>query len=124
MASLAAWIGRKGPLWLVLFAILVHAGLPVGSPLQRTIGSAFSASTSDVSLSPQRKELVVASGQEVDPGSGGEDGGGAAGQAAIQVRWHVAARVAPASVGTRFLYPDPVIAWRLSAFPVRAPPSA
>ena len=42
-------------LWLVVASIFVHALLPAGSPLVRTAGSAFSVSTSDVSLPPVRK---------------------------------------------------------------------
>jgi hypothetical protein len=42
--------------WLLLAAIFAHALLPVGSPLFRSNGSAFSASTVDVSLAPSRKD--------------------------------------------------------------------
>ncbi|WP_114950741.1 hypothetical protein [Sphingosinicella terrae] len=41
-------------LWLILAAIFAHALLPVGSPIERISGSAFSAATSDVSLAPGR----------------------------------------------------------------------
>jgi hypothetical protein len=47
-----------GPsLWLLLVSIFVHALLPTGSPIHRATGSAFSASTTDVSLKPARKPL-------------------------------------------------------------------
>lgn len=44
-------------LWLLLVSIFVHALLPTGSPFHRAMGSAFSASTTDVSLKPTRKPL-------------------------------------------------------------------
>ncbi|QAY76039.1 hypothetical protein [Sphingosinicella sp. BN140058] len=45
--------------WLLLASILAHALLPVGSPLARTSGSAFSASTADVSLGASRDEALA-----------------------------------------------------------------
>lgn len=42
-------------MWLLIAAIVVHAFLPLGSPLQRGSGSAFSASTSDVATRPRRQ---------------------------------------------------------------------
>ena len=42
-------------LWLLLASILFHALIPVGSPLEPTTGSAFSASTVEVALAPGRK---------------------------------------------------------------------
>ena len=44
-------------LCLLLVSIFVHALLPTGSPFHRAMGSAFSASTTDVSLKPTRKPL-------------------------------------------------------------------
>ena len=43
-------------LWLSIATALGHAIAPVGSPLARTAGSAFSASTTDVALAglPER----------------------------------------------------------------------
>lgn len=43
-------------LWLLLAAILTHALIPSESPLARTTGSAFSATTLDVSLAPRKGE--------------------------------------------------------------------
>lgn len=40
--------------WLLLLAILTHALLPLGAPWARTSGSAFSASTVEVSTAPAR----------------------------------------------------------------------
>ena len=42
-------------LWLSIATVFTHAVLPVGSPLARTSGSAFSASTVEVSLGPSRR---------------------------------------------------------------------
>jgi len=41
-------------LWLSFATVLGHALVPVGSPLAKRAGSAFSTSTSDVSLGPSR----------------------------------------------------------------------
>ncbi|MDT9601054.1 hypothetical protein [Sphingosinicella rhizophila] len=41
-------------LWLILATIFAHALLPVGSPMSRASGSAFNATTMDVSLAPAR----------------------------------------------------------------------
>ena len=46
-----------GWLWLTLAAVLVHALLPVGSPVVRTVGSPFSSATVDVSTAPARRLL-------------------------------------------------------------------
>ena len=46
-------------LWLSIAMVLGHALAPVGSPVARTKGSAFSASTSDVSLGPSRAGLTA-----------------------------------------------------------------
>lgn len=43
-------------LWLCLATVLAHSVLPVGSPLAPRHGSAFSASTTDVALSPSRRQ--------------------------------------------------------------------
>ena len=44
-------------LWLSLATVLGHALAPIGSPLKPRAGSAFSLSTSDVSLGAQRTGL-------------------------------------------------------------------
>ncbi len=66
-------------LWLLLATIATHAVLPSGSPLARTAGSAFSATTIDVTLTPQRKGILKES-HRLEPetagsgsGSGGQD---------------------------------------------------
>ena len=47
-------------LWLLVATIAIHAILPVGSPLARSSGSPFSASTVDVSTAPSRKANALA----------------------------------------------------------------
>lgn len=70
---------RRRPLaalWLVLAAIFAHALLPVGSPLARASGSAFSATTPDVSLAPARSgaHAFLAAGEGgSSTGLGGSD---------------------------------------------------
>lgn len=51
----------------LLLTVLGHALIPVGSPLARTTGSAFSASTADVSLGAARREAGVAAEQALEP---------------------------------------------------------
>ena len=49
------WI-RQACLWLSIATVFAHAVLPVGSPLARASGSAFSASTLEVALGPSRRD--------------------------------------------------------------------
>jgi hypothetical protein len=54
--------------WLIVAAIFIHALLPAGSPLQRNAGSAFSATTVDVTTIPKRRDqgrenMTAASGE-------------------------------------------------------------
>ena len=62
-------------LWLILAAIFAHALLPVGSPMDRTFGSAFSATTFDVSLAPRGEASTLLVQQETgsSAGLGGPD---------------------------------------------------
>lgn len=46
-------------LWLSLATVLGHALAPIGSPLNPRAGSAFSLSTSDVSLGAQRAGITA-----------------------------------------------------------------
>lgn len=43
-------IGRRLLLWLLLLVVAAHAASPLGQPLERAAGSAFSAATADVAL--------------------------------------------------------------------------
>lgn len=54
-------------LWILLATILGHALVPVGSPMARTAGSAFSASTADVALGTSRREAGSRTGQALEP---------------------------------------------------------
>ena len=63
-----AW--RQGlAFWLLFLSIFTHALVPAGSPLHRTSGSAFSATTTEVAIAPKRKPL---SAKEVQSGAGDE----------------------------------------------------
>ena len=65
---------RMAALWLILATIFAHALLPVGSPLSRNSGSAFSATTPDVSLVPARGGASAVLARE-DGGSSASLGG-------------------------------------------------
>ena len=54
-------------LWILLATILGHALMPVGSPMARAAGSAFSASTADVALGTSRREAVSKMGEALEP---------------------------------------------------------
>lgn len=70
-------------LWLLLVSIAAHAMLPVGSPMVRSKGSAFSATTFEVAITPKRKartnrEALVEANRHDDKilraGTGGDSG--------------------------------------------------
>ena len=63
-------------LWVTAIVVLTHAVLPVGSPLSRDYGSAFSASTADVTLgTSQRPEMRALFGRSgLSGGEGGTSG--------------------------------------------------
>ena len=111
-------------LWALIVTIFAHALLPTGSALARTPGSAFSASTSDVSLAPSRKASVAATRQD-QPTDG--DSGAGANEAAIPLS--LTDNVRAGTPGARekpFLMPD---GGRVPAVPdtsvqARAPPVA
>jgi hypothetical protein len=54
--------------WLLLVTIFLHALVPIGSPLARTNGSPFSASTIEVSTTPSRATTAPAREQVGEPG--------------------------------------------------------
>lgn len=61
MVTLSRWM--QGP-WRIIAAVLLlviatHAISPVGQPLNRDVGSAFSAATANVSLACAQQVLVV-----------------------------------------------------------------
>ncbi len=55
--------------WLLLLTVLTHALLPLGAPWTRTSGSAFSASTVEVSTAPARARQQAKAGltRRADP---------------------------------------------------------
>ncbi len=64
-------------LWLLIATALGHAVAPVGSPLARTSGSAFSAATTDVAIGAPRIGLATAKpGAALDDDVGPSAGGG------------------------------------------------
>jgi hypothetical protein len=65
----AWWQGAA--VWLLLLSIFTHAVVPAGSPLHRTPGSAFSATTAEVAIAPKRKSADT---EQAQPGSGDEGG--------------------------------------------------
>ena len=112
------------PLWALILTIFAHALLPTGSALVRTPGSAFSASTSDVSLAPSRKTAIAAARQDQLPDG---DSGAGANAAAIPLVLSGNVRAGtPAARISPFLLPDGgrVPAVPDSAVQARAPPSA
>lgn len=65
------------PFWLcvLLVTIAFHAFVPYGSPLVRTQGSAFSATTSDVGVTPKRKDRTATIAvQDADDNTGSDTG--------------------------------------------------
>lgn len=90
--------------WLLLLSIFTHAVIPVGFPLQRTAGSAFSAATADVSLVPTRKSFRTEEGQLATGGKASRDGNAPSGDGAITAA--SAALVGPA---LHALGPAPVL---------------
>ncbi|WP_129792928.1 hypothetical protein [Sphingosinicella sp. CPCC 101087] len=112
-------------LWLALATVLAHAVIPIGSPIARQSGSAFSISTSDVALTPKRNSVPGKSRRLLQPGK--SDGTFASAEA----RAHLATWSAPAEIprfaGSSGLRRAPAVASaherRAGAiFQARAPP--
>ena len=61
--------------WLLLAAIFAHALLPVGTPMSKLSGSAFSAGTVDVSLQPVRSSVFSSPPLQDETSRSGADGG-------------------------------------------------
>jgi hypothetical protein len=79
--------------WLSLTTVIAHAVLPVGSPLARRPGSAFSITTHDVSLRPSSR-LVAGKARRLLAGDA-TDPKAAAGDAGDEKVWF-AAEIVPA----------------------------
>lgn len=112
--------------WLLLLSIFTHAFVPLGAPVQAASGSAFSASTAEVSLAPRRMSL---------PGKGqaqlkGKEDGGSAGAAGVPPPFppaYAPALQPPVSTDLEApFYAAPVRAPAPSASPfsARAPPAS
>jgi hypothetical protein len=107
-------------LWLTAATVAAHAVVPVGSPVERRSGSAFSAATSDVTLAGQRTGSALIKRDQAGP----DDPGFGDPPALI---W--AAAVPALQVATAAPYPDPSAApftrtAAPSSFRARAPPYA
>jgi hypothetical protein len=76
---------------LLVLAIFAHALLPAGSPLQRTSGSAFSTSTTDVTTIPRRLKDQV----QVEVECRGAPSNAAAGPGACDLAMAEAVRLVP-----------------------------
>ena len=116
---------RGVALWLLLLSIFTHALVPAGSPLQRTSGSAFSASTVEVSLAPSRKSLEA---QQAAQAAGDEEGGtGAASADADGVPAPSPSLARPSFEAAARPAPEPAFlseSGGAASFQARAPPAA
>ncbi len=114
-------------LWLLLAAIFVHALVPVGSPVFRSAGSAFSASTSDVSLPPSRKLTKEAAARQ-EEGRSERDGSSPSPPVLVQLadRASIAGMPGPLrqSAGFRHFTLSPAAWASTPPLGARAPPSA
>ena len=79
LASSRERTARAGlSMWLLLLSILAHALVPTGSRVELVAGSAFSASTAEVSLGPTRTSLGERDARLRSAGDGALDGAGSA----------------------------------------------
>lgn len=109
-------------LWLSLATVLGHALAPIGSPLTQKSGSAFSASTYDVSLAAQRAGVTAKLKRAAWPA----DNDGAAGPAPALAGETYALAPPAHAAAPAFSAPDdsPVLSQARSGFDARAPPRA
>lgn len=108
-------------LWLTLATVLGHALAPVGSPIARTSGSAFSASTHDVALGASRADPPAKAKRVQDGGEGDlPDRSGTPAFAVASVTLPIAEDALPiAAPDAPAVTPAPP-----QAFQARAPPRA
>ena len=112
-------------LWFLLLSIFTHALVPMGAPLQRITGSAFSASTADVSLAPSRQSLAKqlalakASDDQAPDGAGLDDP-----TVALPSQVAVFAAHHHRSTARAMVHPALASDGGAAAFEPRAPPSA
>jgi hypothetical protein len=117
---------RGMTLWLLLLSIFAHALVPIGSPLQRTAGSAFSAFTADVSTVPTRRPLREETGARQSAGNSGESGadsGSADAGPLPPSAPAVSARAVGAALPAAAAPPVPLPGGGAASFQARAPPS-
>lgn len=111
-------------LWLTVATVLAHALVPVGSPLARAAGSAFSASTTDVAVKPGKKrgppEATCHSRSDDDEGCASEGR-----DAPVLARSETVLATAPRGTPTFAIAPAaPAVSRNAFAFRARAPPLA
>lgn len=119
-----AW--RQGlAFWLLLLSIFTHAIVPAGSPLHRTPGSAFSATTAEVAIAPKRKSSASEPAQAGASDEGDSNGSGAAGDPPVQSLGAAAlpAWSAEPATGPWAAIPSRRAVDGAAAFSARAPPS-
>lgn len=121
--------GRPWPFilfsWLTAATILAHALVPIGSPLARAAGSAFSASTTDVAVKPGKKRPPA--GATCQSRSTDGEGRALAGRDAPALAPHgIAWSTPPSEASTSFAHAPQVPAGSTHAFAfrARAPPRA
>ena len=121
--------GRPWPFilfsWLTAATILAHALVPIGSPLARSAGSAFSASTTDVAVKPGKQRAPVDATCEARSPDGEVCESKGADAPALAQHWF-AWHAPPGEASTSFAHAPPVPAHspQAFAFRARAPPRA
>ena len=119
-----AW--RQGlAFWLLLLSIFTHAVVPAGAPLHRTPGSAFSATTAEVAIAPERNSAATGQAQ---PGAGDEGDSKGSGASDDPPFTSFAAgvpslRLAEAATISWPALPTPRLGGGAASFSARAPPS-
>lgn len=111
-------------LWLTAATVLAHALVPVGSPLTRTAGSAFSASTTDVAVRPGKKRAPSEAACETR--SAGDEGCASEGASAPALVAQLANPAPPHGSSSGFSRTESTTApsSQAFAFRARAPPRA
>ena len=111
-------------LWLTAATVLAHALVPVGSPLARAAGSAFSVSTTDVAVKPGKKRAPADATCETRAADG--EGCASEGADAPALAPHSADPPAPHDASSAFAHAEssPAPSRHAFAFRARAPPRA
>lgn len=109
-------------LWLSLATVLGHALAPIGSPLSPKSGSAFSASTWDVSLAAPRAGLNAKLKRAAWPAEDDGPAGSTPLLAAAAPELTLPAEAVPPAFASA--EPPPLLPRTRSGFDARAPPRA